>query len=142
MRGVGERLEPAALPAGIAVLLVNPRVPVSTADVFRALAAPPLRDGGGPDGPSARIRFDDTDDFFRLLREQANDLQAVACRLCPAIADVLDQLRGLDGVRLARMSGSGPTCFALFGSQSQAAAAAQALASRRPEWWMAAAPLA
>lgn len=93
--GVGEALLPAASVAGTPVLLINPRIPLSTAAVFKAW-----------DG----VDFGPLEDW----RAGRNDLQAAACALVPEIGELLDWLdRRLD-VTLARMSGSGATCFALF----------------------------
>ncbi len=94
--GRGDELEPGPGLTGLPVLLVNPRVPVPTAPVFRAWDGVD-RGSLGPDWRAAR-----------------NDLEAPAVALQPVIADVLAWLRALPGVSLARMSGSGATCFALF----------------------------
>jgi 4-diphosphocytidyl-2-C-methyl-D-erythritol kinase len=72
------------------------------------------------------------------MRQHPNDLERPAVALQPVIAQVLVALSDQKGCRLARMSGSGATCFGLFGSDAEATAAAQALASTRPEWWVAA----
>jgi len=130
MRGIGDILsDPLDLPRLFA-LLVNPGVAVATADVFAALAAPPAGQtapAAKPLGPAA------------LLAEIAsgrNDLEAPAIELEPAIADVLAVLRKLPGCRLARMSGSGPTCFGLFDSSRAASAAARTLRIGYPAWWV------
>jgi 4-diphosphocytidyl-2-C-methyl-D-erythritol kinase len=130
MRGIGDILsDPLDLPRLFA-LLVNPGVAVATADVFAALAAPPAGQtapAAQPLGPAA------------LLAEIAsgrNDLEAPAIELEPAIADVLAVLRKLPGCRLARMSGSGPTCFGLFDSSRAASAAARTLRIGYPAWWV------
>ncbi len=130
MRGIGDILsDPLDLPRLFA-LLVNPGVAVATADVFAALAAPPAGQTAPtaqPLGPAA------------LLAEIAsgrNDLEAPAIELEPAIADVLAVLRKLPGCRLARMSGSGPTCFGLFDSSRAASAAARTLRVGYPAWWV------
>jgi 4-diphosphocytidyl-2-C-methyl-D-erythritol kinase len=130
MRGIGDILsDPLDLPRLFA-LLVNPGVAVATADVFAALAAPPAGQtapAAQPLGPAA------------LLAEIAsgrNDLEAPAIELEPAIADVLAVLRKLPGCRLARMSGSGPTCFGLFDSSRAASAAARTLRVGYPAWWV------
>jgi 4-diphosphocytidyl-2-C-methyl-D-erythritol kinase len=130
MRGIGDILsDPLNLPRLFAVL-VNPGVAVATADVFAALAAPPAGQSvpaAEPLGPAA------------LLAEIAggrNDLEAPAIELEPAIADVLAVLRKLPGCRLARMSGSGPTCFGLFDSSRAASAAARTLRVGYPAWWV------
>jgi 4-diphosphocytidyl-2-C-methyl-D-erythritol kinase len=109
-------------------LLVNPGVAVATADVFAALAAPPA----GQSAPAALPEGG-------LLAEVAggrNDLEAPAIELEPAIAVVLAVLRKLPGCRLARMSGSGATCFGLFDSSRAASAAARTLRVGYPAWWV------
>ena len=67
-----------------------------------------------------------------------NDLEPVATKLCPAIAAVLAALRASTGCTLARMSGSGATCFAIFQGEAAAQAAARALGAAQPAWWVAA----
>lgn len=135
MTGTGEQVSPiTALPAA-AILLVNPGVPLSTARVFQALAAPPL--SGTPPVP----RAPDFRDFDHLIEELAgatNALEPVARQLCPAIGDVLTFVLAMPGARLVRMSGSGPTCFALFATSGEAAAAARHVRAERPAWWAAA----
>jgi 4-diphosphocytidyl-2-C-methyl-D-erythritol kinase len=98
--------------------------------VFAALAAPPA----GQTAPAAQPLG-----LVALLAEIAsgrNDLEAPAIELEPAIADVLAVLRKLPGCRLARMSGSGPTCFGLFDSSRAASAAARTLRVGYPAWWV------
>lgn len=136
MSGIGEIVESLPpLPPTFAVL-ANPGVPLATAAVFQALAAPPL-----PSIPSHQDRLDRFGSFDALidcLQAGTNDLEAPALKICPPIASVLQTLRRLDGVRLVRMSGSGPTCFALFAEEHQARAAADALEAENPAWWIAA----
>jgi 4-diphosphocytidyl-2-C-methyl-D-erythritol kinase len=139
MRGIGDILSaPLALPR-VAALLVNPRVAVPTKDVFARLAAPRIGRA------AARARElaipGDRAAFMAFLRSQTNDLEAPAIAIAPAIADVLGALRGLAGCRLARMSGSGATCFGLFDSARAAAAAARTLRGKQPAWWVRAASL-
>ncbi len=132
MRGVGEILSaPVALPALLAVL-VNPGIPLSTRDVFTAFAG--MRGSETPLPPVP----DDTEAFFAFLSAHGNDLTAPAVACAPAVGEVLDMLAGLPGARVARMSGSGPTCFALFDSADQAEWAARQLLAARPRWWVAA----
>jgi len=107
--------------AGSAVLLVNPRVPVPTGPVFAAWDG--LDRGPLPDGPASRI-----------AAEGRNDLEAPAIAVCPAIADVLDELRQTEA-DLVRMSGSGATCLALFRRHDVISNAMETLKSRRPDWW-------
>ena len=75
-------------------------------------------------------------EILRLLPYQANDLEEPAIAVAPAIAETLTALRALSGCRLARMSGSGATCFALFSTAAEAILAAQTLSARHPQWWV------
>lgn len=135
MRGVGEVLDPLPPLPPFAMLLVNPGVAVPTAPVFQALARrdnPPLPDRCGP--------WPDRAAFFDWLRAQRNDLQAPACAVAPAITSVLQALGATTGCALARMSGSGATCFGLFADMENARAAERALRAAHPDWWIAASP--
>lgn len=127
MRGVGEILDPVALPR-LHLVLVNPGVALPTPAVFAALAArqnPPL--------PAALPGFADAAALTGWLAGTRNDLQAPALALAPAVADCLAALTGA-GAQLARLSGSGATCFGLFPDAAAADSAAGALA--RPGWWV------
>jgi 4-diphosphocytidyl-2-C-methyl-D-erythritol kinase len=73
-----------------------------------------------------------------LLAARRNDLTSAAVALVPAVGNMLDRLAALEGVLLARMSGSGATCFALFAAPEAAAAAEARLRAERPGWWVAA----
>jgi 4-diphosphocytidyl-2-C-methyl-D-erythritol kinase len=128
MGGVGEVLAPSpALPA-CGMVLVNPGVGVATPAVFRARA-------GGFSAPAELpAGWGDARAMAADLARLSNDLQAPAIALCPVIADVLAALAALPGALLARMSGSGATCFALFETAAAAHAGAAALA--RPAWWV------
>jgi 4-diphosphocytidyl-2-C-methyl-D-erythritol kinase len=131
MRGIGERLsDPIKLPRWPAIL-VNSGEPLATRDVFAKLSIPAHR-APCNEPPS------DAEALLEWLRQNDNDLTAPAIACVPAIAAVLDALRALPGAKLARMSGSGPTCFALLGSDAEATAAAQSIAARQPHWWCAA----
>lgn len=133
--GIGERIAAATGWPLCWVVLVNPRVPLSTADVFKAYDGR-FRESDAP--PFAGGSFSDFADY---LNDQGNDLTEAACKAAPVVKDVLQDLSTLEGCGLSRMSGSGPTCFALFESESRAATAAQTLTQRRPEWWIRATPL-
>ena len=74
--------------------------------------------------------------LFRSLARGSNDLETAAVALCPAVADALAALRATPGCRLARMSGSGATCFGLYANERAAAAAAHAIAGGQPDWWV------
>ncbi|PHK93149.1 4-(cytidine 5'-diphospho)-2-C-methyl-D-erythritol kinase [Pseudoroseomonas rhizosphaerae] len=130
MGGVGERLSaaPALPPAGL--VLANPRVPLATPAVFRARQE--MRPGGFSAEAALPAAWADAGAMARDLAACGNDLEAPAIALCPAVADVLAALRALPGCLLARMSGSGATCFGLFETPAAAAGAARHLPSA---WW-------
>jgi 4-diphosphocytidyl-2-C-methyl-D-erythritol kinase len=132
MRGVGEQLsEPLAMPP-LAALLANPRVPVATRDVFAAFAgsAGSTKALGTPPYEAAAL--------IAFLSRYGNDLAPPAIACAPVIAEVLAALQALPGVKLARMSGSGPTCFALFDSSGEAEAAERHTQIEHKDWWVAA----
>ena len=134
MTGVGEGLTPVTLPAGWLVL-ANPGVAVSTADVFRALA----RRDNAPMQTVPKLR--DVPELAAFLAMARNDLEGPATSLAPVIAQVRNALTAQQGCLFARMSGSGATCFGLFPDGLTAASAARALREARPDWWAEAAPL-
>jgi 4-diphosphocytidyl-2-C-methyl-D-erythritol kinase len=129
MRGIGDILsEPLDLPR-LSAVLVNPGVAVATKDVFAALTLPPAAQTVQADAPAGAVPLDEID-------KGRNDLEEPAIELEPAIAEVLAVLRKLPGCRLARMSGSGATCFALFDTTAAANAAARTLRVGYPAWWV------
>jgi len=130
MRGIGEDVSciPALPP--MAMVLVNPRVGVATPAVFRALARK-----DNPPMPETLPEWRDFPGFVAWLSVQRNDLQAPACAAVPAIADVIAELAGA-GAALARMSGSGATCFGLFPDLGTAKQAATLIARAQPGWWV------
>jgi 4-diphosphocytidyl-2-C-methyl-D-erythritol kinase len=133
MRGIGEILsEPLALPS-LPAVLVNPGVAVATREVFERLQ---LRAAKRPATWDEHAIPGTREPLLEALRAQTNDLEDVAIALAPAIADVLAALRALPGCRLARMSGSGASCFGLFVSTRTATAAAAALRAARADWWV------
>jgi 4-diphosphocytidyl-2-C-methyl-D-erythritol kinase len=134
MRGIGDILsEPLTLPA-LPVLLVNPGIAVATKDVFAGWAAAPA---SSPAADLAAIaNLSTREELLQFLLAQSNDLERPALALAPAIADVLSALAALPGCGLARMSGSGATCFGLFTTASAAVAAARVLSSGQPNWWV------
>jgi 4-diphosphocytidyl-2-C-methyl-D-erythritol kinase len=139
MTGVGEQLLPLALPS-MPCVMVNPRVPVATKDVFQALG---LRNGellvGATDvleAPAWPEAGGSIADWVEVLETVANDLEAPALRIEPVIGDVLEALRDSAGVKLARMSGSGATCFAIYGAATDAHAAAEKIRRDHPGWWV------
>jgi 4-diphosphocytidyl-2-C-methyl-D-erythritol kinase len=134
MRGIGEILSPPIALPPLPAVLINPGVAVPTKDVFTALAAPVL---AGPPQPDDFFTIEvDAAALISVLAARRNDLEPPAARLQPVIADVLAALRGASGCALARMSGSGATCFGLFNAAPAAEAAAQKIQSSHPTWWV------
>jgi len=131
MRGIGEDVAPLTGLPGLDAVLVNPRVPVATPAVFARLDR---RDT--PMMPETLPRWRDAAECARWLATQRNDLEAPARALCPEIDAVLDRLRATAGCALARMSGSGATCFGLYPDSDMAARAAARIAAERPDWWV------
>lgn len=130
MQGIGEALTPLADFPELPVLLVNPGRALATPDVFRATR----RHSGTADWPSAG--FSDSDRLMDFLDGCGNDLQPAAQTLVPEIAVVIDALATCKGCTLARMSGSGATCFGLFTDHSDAREAEQRMCAVHPEWWV------
>ena len=138
--GRGEKVEAVSGFPSCGVLLANPGSPLATEAVYAALRAAP---SAAPPRQAAE-KLDFQGDFARLLdyaRPRGNDLEAPAARLTPEIREVLGALVTLQGVRIAGLSGSGPTCFALFATEVEAQRAADQLAAEHPAWWIAATKL-
>jgi len=128
--GIGEILAPVGTLPPMGIVLVNPRRPLPTAAVFRA------RQGDfGPAADAAAIPRDPSG-FAAMLVQCRNDLTDAAIGLVPEIAIVLDRLGDLSGVLLARMSGSGATCFGLFADRAEAARAGDMLVAAELGWWV------
>jgi 4-diphosphocytidyl-2-C-methyl-D-erythritol kinase len=142
MRGVGERLSAVTMPP-LPGVLINPGLPVATKDVFAGLALSP-GDRLDVDRHAAPIVWPDANsaaDWVRAIASGRNDLEPPALRIQPVIGDVLAALRSNDGCLLARMSGSGATCFGLFRDDAAAREAEQRIRAREPRWWVAATTL-
>lgn len=134
MTGIGEGLTHLDLPP-FWLVLANPGVPIATASVFRSLG---LHDGAPmPTLPA----FADADDFAVFLELQRNDLEAAAIAEVPRLTAVLGALAAQPGCRVARMSGSGATCYGFFASANRALAAADRLRTAEPGWWVTSAPV-
>ncbi len=128
--GIGGALAPATLPLPLHIVLVNANVPVATVDVFGALARPkrnPIK------RPSS---FGGFDTLLAFLNTCDNDLTVAAIAQAPVIQEVMNALDAQDGCGLARLSGSGATCFGLFATQADAGAAALALKAAHENWWV------
>lgn len=135
MAGIGEEVTPLALPE-VFVVLANPGVGLATAEVFRALTR---RDYPALPEPTV---WPDAAALAAYLHQCRNDLALPAQGLAPVIGAVLAALEVQQGCLLARMSGSGATCFGLFASAAQAKAAAANLARAEAGWWVKAGALA
>jgi 4-diphosphocytidyl-2-C-methyl-D-erythritol kinase len=126
MLGIGEILTPAPVLPACGLLLANPRIALPTPQVFRA------RRGDFSAAVEMPAQLPDAMALAEWLRPLGNDLQDAALSLCAAIAEVLSAIAAQPGCLLARMSGSGATCFGLFATPGHAKAAAKALP---PAWW-------
>jgi 4-diphosphocytidyl-2-C-methyl-D-erythritol kinase len=140
MTGVGETLLPLSLPK-MPCVLVNPRVPVATRDVFAALG---LRSGellvGAADVFLQDLSWPEEgaslEDWVEVLAAGSNDLEAPAMRIEPVIGEVISALSATNGAWLTRMSGSGASCFAIFENTAEAQRAAQKIRLDHPQWWV------
>lgn len=128
--GIGDLVEPAPSLSGVPIVLVNPMVPVSTPEVFRRYSGR-FTEISGPIDPPA-----DPSDLAGWLAQRRNDLAGPAAQVAPAIEAVLAELAGEPDCRLARMSGSGATCFGLFRTRKSAMAAAERIERGNPDWWV------
>jgi 4-diphosphocytidyl-2-C-methyl-D-erythritol kinase len=132
--GRGERLSRApALPA-IDAVLVNAGAPVSTPEVYRRFDAEARF--GDVDPPVAPDAFEDARELAAWLGGQRNDLEAAAVAVAPQVGSVLETLAGEPECLLARVSGSGGTCFALCASDIEAEGLAERLEGLAPDWWV------
>ena len=131
--GAGERLAAAPRTPSLPAVLVNPRRPSPTGAVYRAYDHGPVANAELPTLPT---NFDTPAQLASALARTRNDLQGPATRLEPAIAAVLEVLSGQTETLLARMSGSGATCFALCADSSAAESLAARIARLRPDWWV------
>jgi 4-diphosphocytidyl-2-C-methyl-D-erythritol kinase len=139
MTGVGETLTPLSLPI-MPCVMINPCVPVATKDVFAALG---LRNGEllvgvtdvfrGTDWPEAGASVED---WVEVLAASTNDLEAPAMRIQPVIGEVIAALNATNGAWLARMSGSGATCFAIYENTADSGRAAEKIRRDHPTWWV------
>ncbi len=139
MTGVGETLLPLSLPI-MPCVMVNPRVPVATKDVFNALG---LRNGELLVGATDILRGTawpeagaSVEDWVEVLAASSNDLEEPAMRIQPVIGEVISALSASNGAWLARMSGSGATCFAIYENTADAGRAADKIRHDHPGWWV------
>ncbi len=129
-RGIGEQLDFVELPP-LPAVIVNPRLPVRTPEIFAGLDKrrnQPM--------PVTLPYFAEADELAHWLTFQRNDLQDTAIALEPKIGEVLEEIAGMRGCILSRMSGSGATCFGVFSGLRAALAAAQSIEDVYPHWWV------
>lgn len=137
MGGIGENIRHLPRLPDFWLLLANPGIALSTAEVFRALAAPPLT------AAPATVPLPDfatLEALVEWLRDNPNDLERPARALLPLTGEVIGEIAATPGCRLARMSGSGATCFGIYAGGSEAHSAARTLAAAHPDWWVVVAP--
>ena len=130
IEGRGERVTGIPPLPEMPLLLVNPAVPVSTAQVFSALGR---RSGQGL--VNRAPKFSDAHALVAFLRSTANDLEAPAREIAPSIGEVLEEIATMPEILMSRMSGSGATCFGIFETHGGALSAMALLRKRRPQWW-------
>ena len=135
MAGVGERLgSPLALPP-LPALIVNPGVPLETRSVFKRMDLSP----GWRNAAAAHPLVTDglsADALLATIKRGRNDMEDAACVLAPVVSSVLAVLGAAPGCRVARMSGSGATCFGLFTDCKAVARARKAILRAHPAWWV------
>jgi 4-diphosphocytidyl-2-C-methyl-D-erythritol kinase len=140
LQGIGERITPVPALPPAPIVLVNPGIGLATPQVFRARHGP-FSTGAGAEGllqhPSP-----DAAALAAALAASRNDLTEASISLLPVVAEMLAVLAAASGALLARMSGSGATCFALFPEDGAACAAAAAIERAHPAWWVVATRLA
>lgn len=132
--GRGDVLSPAPRLPELNAVLVNPRVACPTGAVYRAYDAAGA--SGGADRPNLPEAIESAEEAAAFLSLCRNDLEAPAVGLVPMIGEVLETLRAEPECLLARMSGSGATCFALCAGDIEAEGLAERLESMRPDWWI------
>jgi len=130
--GIGEKITPLEEFEDLEVVLVNPKRPLSTPQVFKS-----FMEANRPFTPPLGLTPDINESQERLITETHNDLQGPAIALTPEVAKILGALEGCDGNVLARMSGSGASCFGIFENHGQSEKATAWLAREHPNWWVA-----
>ena len=136
MGGIGESISPAPELPTFWMVLANPGCAVSTPEVFAR------RNGEFSNTARFTERPASVHELIKIIAARNNDLLAGAVELAPEIKDTISELEKLDGALLARMSGSGATCFAIFANADAAHAGARKIADKYPGWWVGAAQMA
>lgn len=130
LRGIGEILDPAPLMEETPIVLIHPGKPCNTAQIFAHYL------GEFHDAQTLPHDLQRFDDFILFLCNRSNDLYSAACDIVPEIKNIVASLDGYKGCALARMSGSGSTCFGLFEDEVDARNAAKEIAADNPDWWI------
>ena len=130
MGGVGDKLSLAQTPTNIPMVLVNPGIGISTGEIFQRLNADPVTEQG-----VKRPDLSSFEGLIEYLESSGNDLEKPALELAPVIGIVLEAIASSDAA-IARMSGSGATCFGIYQTQDEATIAAEILSASHPEWWV------
>lgn len=130
MRGIGEELTPAPPMPETPIVLVNPLKPCPTPKVFGHYHAPFKQNIALP------VKLPRYNDFISFLQKQGNDLTTAAQQTIPEIGNILATLTLQNGCSIARLSGSGATCFGLFQNETDAKNAAKNIATENPDWWV------
>lgn len=131
MSGIGEKLTPLPALPRFWIVLVNTGQGVETGSVFKAMKT--RNNARLSDIPES---FQSSEVLFDFLRTQRNDMQTSAIEICPEIADCLRAIEATEECALARMSGSGGTCFGLYATKEDALAAASEIGTNYPDWWV------
>jgi 4-diphosphocytidyl-2-C-methyl-D-erythritol kinase len=130
--GIGEVIEDINIFPRIYAIIVNPMQPLLTQDVFKAFKQP-----FSNSIINKPLSFKSIKHLISFLIEQRNDLQSIACKIIPEIQEILKTLNEQENCLLARMSGTGPSCFGLFEEEETAKKALQKIQNLYPNWWIA-----
>ena len=128
--GLGEKITVLDSFPEFPLLLVNPNKPVQTQDVYKGLTK--VNNSSQTPFPALGSK----NDIISWIRDQRNDLEPPALQLCPEIKDILSRLQDQEGCLVARMSGSGGTCFGIFQTAEQVSVAAKTIKQLEPGWWI------
>jgi len=140
MSGIGEVVRPLDKFPSMGILLVNPGVGISTKSIFHGLDCPQIE--AGPKKNSVpSLRFDCVRDVVEMMKACPNDLLKACLKEAPIIGHVIEMIDGVPGCQIARLSGSGATCFGLFESFESARAGARSLKEEHEDWWVCASTL-
>ncbi|MEM7620594.1 MAG: 4-(cytidine 5'-diphospho)-2-C-methyl-D-erythritol kinase [Pseudomonadota bacterium] len=135
MTGIGERLHVISEMPLLHCILVNPNCAVPTSEVFRRLNAEVLKPEVHAKKNRPNLEFKNHEDILVYMRKNDNDLEQASISYQPIIADVLSALKNQTQSQIARMSGSGATCFAVYASEAHAKEATNIIELNYPEWW-------